>query len=46
MNQQVLILIWYHAVIGDLMNIILEAIMVFVFHMGVTGAATAHVISQ
>ncbi|KAJ4750766.1 Protein DETOXIFICATION [Rhynchospora pubera] len=36
----------YATVIGDIMNIILEAIMVFGFRMGVTGAATAHVISQ
>ncbi|KAJ3702877.1 hypothetical protein LUZ61_006582 [Rhynchospora tenuis] len=36
----------YATVIGDIMNIILEAIMVFGFRMGVTGAATAHAISQ
>ncbi|KAJ4820107.1 Protein DETOXIFICATION [Rhynchospora pubera] len=36
----------YATVIGDIMNIVLEAIMVFGFRMGVTGAATAHVISQ
>ncbi|KAF3336402.1 MATE efflux family protein 1-like protein [Carex littledalei] len=36
----------YAIVIGDVMNIILEAIMVFVFHMSVTGAAIAHVFGQ
>ncbi|XP_078164876.1 protein DETOXIFICATION 42-like [Carex rostrata] len=36
----------YATVIGDLMNIILEAILVFAFHMSVTGAAIAHVFSQ
>ena len=33
-------------VIGDVTNIILDPIFIFVFRLGVTGAATAHVISQ
>ncbi|KAJ3702876.1 hypothetical protein LUZ61_006581 [Rhynchospora tenuis] len=36
----------YATVIGDIMNIILDAILIFVFQMGVSGAAIAHVISQ
>ncbi|KAJ3674160.1 hypothetical protein LUZ60_006152 [Juncus effusus] len=36
----------YATVAGDLTNIILDPILIFVFHMGVSGAATAHVISQ
>lgn len=35
-----------YAVIGDVTNIILDPIFIFVFRLGVTGAATAHVISQ
>ncbi|KAJ4971649.1 hypothetical protein NE237_004748 [Protea cynaroides] len=31
---------------GDLLNIILDPILMFVFHLGVTGAALAHCISQ
>lgn len=31
---------------GDLTNIILDPIFIFAFHMGVRGAAIAHVISQ
>ncbi|KAG0494817.1 hypothetical protein HPP92_005811 [Vanilla planifolia] len=33
-------------VVGDVTNIILDPILIFVFHMGVNGAAIAHVISQ
>jgi Na+-driven multidrug efflux pump len=33
-------------VVGDATNIILDPILMFVCHMGVTGAAVAHVISQ
>lgn len=33
-------------VIGDITNIILDPILMFVLHMGVIGAAIAHVISQ
>ncbi|KAJ4762781.1 Protein DETOXIFICATION [Rhynchospora pubera] len=36
----------YATVIGDLTNIILVPIMMFVFHLGVGGAAIAHVLSQ
>lgn len=36
----------YHTVAGDLANIILDPIFMFVFHLGVRGAAIAHVISQ
>ncbi|KAJ3697813.1 hypothetical protein LUZ61_001518 [Rhynchospora tenuis] len=36
----------YATVIGDLTNIILDPIMMFVFHLGVGGAAIAHVVSQ
>ncbi|XP_078155291.1 protein DETOXIFICATION 42-like isoform X1 [Carex rostrata] len=36
----------YATVIGDLANIILDPIMIFVFHFGVGGAAIAHVVSQ
>ncbi|KAJ1697395.1 hypothetical protein LUZ63_005907 [Rhynchospora breviuscula] len=36
----------YATVIGDLTNIILDPIMMFIFHMGVGGAAIAHVVSQ
>ncbi|KAJ4815276.1 Protein DETOXIFICATION [Rhynchospora pubera] len=36
----------YATVIGDLTNIILDPIMMFVFHLGVGGAAIAHVLSQ
>ncbi|KAG9131525.1 hypothetical protein Leryth_022052 [Lithospermum erythrorhizon] len=36
----------YATVIGDMTNIILDPIFMFVFHMGVSGAAIAHVISQ
>ncbi|CAH2036390.1 unnamed protein product [Thlaspi arvense] len=36
----------YATVIGDVTNIILDPIFIFVFRLGVTGAATAHVISQ
>ncbi|KAJ1686942.1 hypothetical protein LUZ63_018332 [Rhynchospora breviuscula] len=36
----------YATVIGDIMNIILDAILIFVFHMGISGTAIAHVISQ
>ncbi|MQM10703.1 hypothetical protein Taro_043603, partial [Colocasia esculenta] len=36
----------YATVAGDVTNIILDPIFIFVFHMGVSGAAMAHVISQ
>ncbi|XP_010278990.1 PREDICTED: protein DETOXIFICATION 42-like [Nelumbo nucifera] len=36
----------YATVAGDVMNIILDPILIFVFHLGVSGAAIAHVISQ
>ncbi|GER55065.1 MATE efflux family protein [Striga asiatica] len=36
----------YATVIGDLTNIILDPIFIFVFKMGVRGAAVSHVISQ
>lgn len=36
----------YATVVGDLANIILDPIFMFVLKMGVRGAATAHVISQ
>ena len=34
------------AVAGDVTNIILDPLFMFVFHMGIRGAAIAHVISQ
>ncbi|CAA3000954.1 DETOXIFICATION 42 [Olea europaea subsp. europaea] len=36
----------YATVAGDLTNIILDPIFMFVFHLGVRGAAIAHVLSQ
>ncbi|XP_057953456.1 protein DETOXIFICATION 42 isoform X2 [Malania oleifera] len=36
----------YATVAGDIANIILDPILMFVFHLGVSGAAVAHVISQ
>ncbi|KAF3452536.1 hypothetical protein FNV43_RR02969 [Rhamnella rubrinervis] len=36
----------YATVAGDVTNIILDPILIFVAHLGVTGAAIAHVISQ
>ncbi|XVF47392.1 hypothetical protein PTKIN_Ptkin03bG0105300 [Pterospermum kingtungense] len=36
----------YATVAGDVANIILDPIFMFVFHLGVSGAAIAHVISQ
>ncbi|KAG0456788.1 hypothetical protein HPP92_024576 [Vanilla planifolia] len=36
----------YATVAGDLTNIILDPILIFSFHLGVSGAAIAHVISQ
>ncbi|XP_016449322.1 protein DETOXIFICATION 42 isoform X1 [Nicotiana tabacum] len=36
----------FATVAGDLTNIILDPIFIFVFHMGIRGAAIAHVISQ
>ncbi|CAL4938274.1 unnamed protein product [Urochloa decumbens] len=36
----------YATVVGDATNIILDPILMFVCHMGVTGAAVAHVASQ
>lgn len=34
------------AVAGDVTNVILDPLFMFVFHMGISGAAIAHVISQ
>ncbi|XP_015071314.1 protein DETOXIFICATION 43 [Solanum pennellii] len=36
----------FATVVGDLTNIILDPIFIFVFHWGVSGAAIAHVLSQ
>ncbi|PSS09993.1 Protein DETOXIFICATION like [Actinidia chinensis var. chinensis] len=36
----------YATVAGDVMNIILDPILIFVCHLGVSGAAIAHVLSQ
>ncbi|XP_040992516.1 protein DETOXIFICATION 42 [Juglans microcarpa x Juglans regia] len=36
----------YATVAGDVTNIILDPLFIFVFHLGVSGAAIAHVISQ
>ncbi|KAL7225221.1 hypothetical protein ACSBR1_020575 [Camellia fascicularis] len=36
----------YATVAGDVMNIILDPIFIFVFYLGISGAAIAHVISQ
>lgn len=36
----------YATVIGDVANIILDPILIFVFNMGVSGAAIAHVVAQ
>ncbi|PKI35671.1 hypothetical protein CRG98_043942 [Punica granatum] len=36
----------YATVVGDLANIVLDPILIFVCHMGVSGAAIAHVLSQ
>ncbi|XP_024198794.1 protein DETOXIFICATION 42 isoform X2 [Rosa chinensis] len=36
----------FATVVGDATNIILDPIFIFVFHLGVNGAAIAHVISQ
>ncbi|XP_042515449.1 protein DETOXIFICATION 42-like [Macadamia integrifolia] len=36
----------FATVAGDLTNIILDPVLMFVFHLGVSGAALAHVISQ
>nr|CAD1817740.1 unnamed protein product [Ananas comosus var. bracteatus] len=36
----------YATVAGDATNIVLDPIFIFVFHLGVSGAAIAHVISQ
>uniref|UniRef100_A0A2P2M469 MATE efflux family protein 1 n=1 Tax=Rhizophora mucronata TaxID=61149 RepID=A0A2P2M469_RHIMU len=36
----------YATLAGDVTNIMLDPILMFVFHLGVTGAAIAHVISQ
>lgn len=35
-----------HVVVGDVANIILDPIFIFMLRMGVSGAAIAHVISQ
>ncbi|KAM7265508.1 hypothetical protein ACFE04_003191 [Oxalis oulophora] len=36
----------YATIVGDLANIVLDPILMFVFRLGVSGAAIAHVISQ
>nr|XP_043611383.1 protein DETOXIFICATION 43-like isoform X2 [Erigeron canadensis] len=36
----------YATVVGDVVNIILDPILIFVCHLGVSGAAIAHVLSQ
>ncbi|KAM5558882.1 protein DETOXIFICATION 42-like [Rosa sericea] len=36
----------YATIVGDTVNIILDPILMFVLHMGISGAAIAHVISQ
>ncbi|GLU20242.1 hypothetical protein SLE2022_364520 [Rubroshorea leprosula] len=36
----------YATVVGDLMNIILDPILIFALHLGVSGAAIAHAVSQ
>ncbi|XP_047318208.1 protein DETOXIFICATION 42-like [Impatiens glandulifera] len=36
----------YATVVGDLVNVILDPIFIYVLRMGVTGAAIAHVVSQ
>lgn len=36
----------YATIVGDAVNIILDPILMFVFHMGISGAAIAHVLSQ
>lgn len=41
-----MLVIGYNLVVGDSANIVLDPIFMFVFKMGVRGAATAHVISQ
>lgn len=40
------ILILSIAVAGDVTNVILDPLFMFVFRMGISGAAIAHVISQ
>jgi Na+-driven multidrug efflux pump len=40
------VLILSTAVAGDATNIILDPLFIFVFRMGISGAAIAHVISQ
>lgn len=36
----------FETVAGDLANVALDPILIFVCHMGVSGAAIAHVLSQ
>ncbi|KAF3442569.1 hypothetical protein FNV43_RR16485 [Rhamnella rubrinervis] len=36
----------YATMVGDIANIILDPIFIFILHMGVSGAAIAHIISQ
>lgn len=38
--------LFYITVAGDVTNIILDPILMFVFHLGISGAAIAHVFSQ
>lgn len=41
-----LVFFFFLVVVGDLANVVLDPIFIFVFRMGVSGAAIAHVISQ
>ncbi|WJX11203.1 Protein DETOXIFICATION 42 [Trifolium repens] len=36
----------YATIIGDVTNIILDPLLMFIFRLGVSGAAIAHIISQ
>lgn len=36
----------HETVVADVINIVLDPIFIFVLHLGVSGAAIAHVISQ
>lgn len=44
--QFIIIIIYFFVVVGDVANIILDPIFIFVFRLNVCGAAIAHVISQ
>jgi Na+-driven multidrug efflux pump len=45
-SQVLSISLFMHVVVGDVANIILDPIFIFMLKMGVSGAAIAHVISQ